>query len=146
MAFPVKPDNGKDARDVQCTRFVATVDNQPASWTRSRLMQFGDSSFQGYIWPASIREGATQKVAVTYRLRLPVNDRSATFTYVLRSGGEWSGLVGRETVRVESQDGLKMKARQGSTLRPAEETDHKIVWDLKDTALNENITIDVMVP
>jgi hypothetical protein len=146
MAFPVAPDNRREIRRAQCTRFSVTLDKQQPSWTRSRRFQLGDTWFDGYIWPASIREGATQKVAVNYRLRLPVVDQSATFTYVLRSGAEWSGLIGQETIRVESGDGLTLRPRKGGALRPSEESDQKVVWNLKGTDPNEDILVDVRVP
>jgi hypothetical protein len=146
MAFPVVPENLKGAPPVQCTRFSATMDDKPASWTRSRKIQLAGSWFESYLWPTSIREGATQKVVVDYRLRLPVTDNSATFTYVLRSGKEWSGLIGRETVRVSSQEELTLKARKGRSFPPAEESGHQVVWNLKEAEPNEDIIVDIKLP
>lgn len=146
MAFPVVPESVKGAPAIQCTRFSVTMDEQKPSWTRSRKFQLADSWFEGYIWPTSIREGATQKVVVDYRLRLPVTDNSATFTYVLRSGKEWSGLIGRETVRVTSPEELTLKARKGRSFPPAEEADHKVVWNLKESEPNEDIIVDIKLP
>jgi hypothetical protein len=147
VAFPIAP---SESRGLKVTGFTASVDGE-------KLNRFGvnrwnlvdedgeERSYYGYTWPTTIGRKADQVVTVEYTVLLPVRDNASSFTYVLRSGAAWHGLIGQETIRVTAEPGIHIRPGDSGSLRPAEQADRKIVWEIKDTDPADDVRVAILL-
>lgn len=95
----------------------------------------------GYSWPATIKRGSRQTIVVQYTMLLPLRDGWADLPYVLRSGAEWYGTIGHETVLVRADKGITMEPAQGTSLTCTKKADGSLLWDIKNLDPTEDVHV-----
>jgi hypothetical protein len=116
---------------------------QERSWT------FADehgkqTSLWGFAWrmPA-MKTGQKQHVSVRYSIVLPLDGGKPQVTYFLRSGAQWDGPIGRETVTVETEKGLFLKVLSPVALKPKKSSTNSLTWEIIDAKPTEDIRLEV---
>jgi hypothetical protein len=145
MAFPysIEADQGP-----KCERFSVEIDGKrpdsvgDARWSAENGGN-KPTEYLGYAWPTAIDRGATQTVTVTYSLLLPGTGSTSDFTYILCTGASWRRPIGRETVRVRAESGLRIATVRSRDIRPTAQTEKELVWELKDFVPKEDIHVEV---
>ena len=145
MAFPYTTEG---ERGPKCERFSVEIDGKKIGspgQTRWSAEIDGNhpTEYLGYAWPTAIDRGATQTVIVKYSLRLPARASASDFTYILCTGATWRRAIGRETVRVRAESGLRIAPVRSLNLRPSTQTEKDLVWELKDFVPKEDIHVEV---
>ncbi len=145
MSFPYTTEGD---RGPKCQRFSVEIDGKkPGSVSEARWsVENGGNKpteYLGYKWPTVIGLGATQTVAVKCSLLLPATGNTSDFTYILRTGATWRQPIGRETVRVRAEPGLRIAPVRAHDIRPTAESEKELVWELKDFVPKEDIHVEV---
>jgi hypothetical protein len=145
VAFPIS--TAAD-RDLTVTRFAASIDgSRQVSSTRTKwdlADRDGDeTSYSGYIWPMTMGPGDKTTTKVEYSVLLPVRDGASSFTYILSSGAAWHGLVGRETIDIKADAGLRLQADDSGDLRPARQGERHVAWDIRNTDPREDVRVAI---
>jgi hypothetical protein len=145
MSFPYTTEG---ERGPKCKRFSVEIDGKRSGSVREARWSAENGGnnppeYLGYAWPTAIERGATQTVAVKYSLLLPVTASASDFTYILCTGATWRRPIGRETVRVRAESGLRIAPVRSLNLRPTTQTEKELVWELKDFVPKEDIRVEV---
>ena len=83
---------------------------------------------------------------VKYVVEIPLQNGSASFTYILRSGAAWFGPIGKETVRIKPGIGLSVQPIAARTLQPVREADGALVWELVNFEPTEDVRVTITNP
>lgn len=142
------PLHDSDEFRAEVAQFSVEVAGKKPVWLRTERWEPDDPrsrglTYSGYIWPLTLKAGETQEVKVIYSLRLPVQQNSAAFTYILRSGAAWSGPIGRELVRIQAVDGLRVQPAAARTLRPQQQPDGSWVWAFENAEPREDVHVTI---
>lgn len=98
----------------------------------------------GYGWRLpGLKTGQKLRVLVRYSLVLQQYEGEAPFTYFLRSGAQWDGPIGSETVNVKTDKGLGVKVLSPVALKPAESAGDSLTWKIIDQKPAEDITLEI---
>jgi hypothetical protein len=130
--------------------FSVTIDGKPVTDVKTATWPVTDEndkvrSQSGYAWRLpGLKAGQKRRIAVRYSLVLPQNDGKAHFIYVLRSGAGWDGPIGRETVNVTAQKGLRMEVLTPVALEPGHRTDTSLTWTITNAKPAEDIRLVIM--
>ena len=129
--------------------FAATVDGKPAEDLKKRFWtatdEHGDQvSLWGYAWRLPcVKVGQKRRISVQYSIVLPQDGGKPHFTYFLRSGAQWDGPIGHETVRVETDKGLGVKVLSPVVLKPAARATNSLTWQIIDAKPDEDIKLEI---
>lgn len=146
MALPVGYDSAGQVPDFHMVGLK--VDGKPRQdfrkerWIEPRVHR-GIVSYQGFVWPITVNRGAKHKVSVSYEMLLPVGDNKSSFTYILRSGGNWHGPIGHEAVHIKGDTGLELYPEGKPTLHPVRKDDGSIVWEIKNVVPTEDVSVRI---
>jgi hypothetical protein len=98
----------------------------------------------GYGWRVPrIKPGQRQRISVHYTIDLSQYGGRSRFTYFLRSGAQWDGPLGRETVTVATDKGLRTQVLSPVVLKPVESSTDSITWEISDAKPDEDIEIEI---
>lgn len=131
------------------TRFDVAIDGKAATDVRhddEQTWSPGDKGYPvyyAYRWMSSAVAGKTQKLKVTYSMRLPVRDGQAEFMYVIVSGGAWAKPIKHETVTVTGE-GVTVTAAPSRTLKPETAADGSLVWTLTNAVPAEDVHVNIV--
>lgn len=145
--FPV--DDAKEKTSLSVP-FAVTIDGKPASDVKAGSRTFSDEHGNqvaqwGYAWTVpGLENGQKQSITVRYSFVLPQDESEAHFTYFLRSGAEWDGPIGRETVKVKADKGLRVKVLSPVTLKPVKSFDTSLTWKIINAKPAEDIRLVIL--
>ncbi|MDR3566998.1 MAG: hypothetical protein P4L43_03115 [Syntrophobacteraceae bacterium] len=145
VLFPVDVDKGGAPAGGS---FAVTVDGKPGADLKKRSWTVtGDHGkplgLWGYAWRLPpVKPGQKLRVAVRYSVFLPQIAGKAQFIYFLRSGALWDGPIGRETVNVTTQKGLRVKVLSPVALKPVSSTD-SLTWEIINVKPAEDIRLEI---
>ncbi len=129
--------------------FSAVVEGKPAADLQERSWTTDDehskqTSLWGFAWriPA-MKTGQKLHVSVRYSIVLPQAGGKPQFTYFLRSGARWDGPIGRETVNVETEKGLRLGVLSPVALKPAASSTNSLTWEIINAKPAEDIRLEV---
>lgn len=106
---------------------VAADQIQKKTWPASPT-----TSYQGFVWPATMSRGSAQNVTIAYELTQKADQKGAwQVAYILKSGAKWTGTIGHETVRLVPEKGLQLRAAP-SSIKSRREADGSIVWEIEN--------------
>lgn len=151
VTFPMTfPTSLETERSVKCTKFSVQLDDKAPKWTKEDRWLASDSGvgrsyYHGYVWPATMTREGSCDVTVTYRLLLTVQRNTASFGYILRTGGTWSGPIGRETVHVAAAKGLSIRTVDSTELKLLRKGNNELTWELKDIKPTQDIRVSIML-
>jgi hypothetical protein len=91
-----------------------------------------------------MRGGQKRRIAVRYTLLLQQKEGKAHFTYILRSGADWDGPIGQETVNIVAEKGLRMEVVTPAALKPEQKTDGSLTWKITNAKPAEDIRLVIV--
>jgi len=147
LAFPTSAGDDEGAKDLSLS---AMIDGKRAesvskkTWSRENA-DGQEQTYHGYIFPAAIARDEKQTVTIKYARELPIQNDTASFTYILRTGAEWNAPISRETVRIVAESGLKIKPLTSPSLKPARSSEDDLTWELRDAKPTEDIRVAITV-
>jgi len=123
-------------------RFVYVTEDDPSK-TLARLRKAANfPTYEGRYWFCRVSSDRLRQ-RVTYRLLLPADGGEAFFRYVLRSGGEWSEPLGRETVTVSADEPMRIRPLASKSLEPLHSETGKWAWNLRQVRPDDDIRLAV---